>query len=183
MINRSNLLHILRGFALWCVLSQWGFATEIEDFYGDYVGEALTEEFGNEVKRDLSVSIQPLRKGDGFSVKWKTVIFKTDGRRKTQAYNISFSQTDRPHIYASAMKRNVFGGKVPLNPLQGDPFVWARIKGDTLTVFALLIDDEGEYQMQIYDRTLNDHGLWLEFRRRQEDEETRRISTQLKRTD
>ena len=63
------------------------------------------------------------------------------------------------------MKTNVFGGRVALDPLKGDPYVWARITGDTLTVFALLITEDGDYEMQVYDRTLTPKGLDLVFLR------------------
>lgn len=170
---------LLQVFLLTLVLCQTVQARDIEDFYGDYSGVMAHEENGTEVSRDLSVSIHPVKKGDGFMIKWKTLIRKSSGKLKNQSYAIVFTSTDRPHVFSSAMKKNVFGGKVPLDPLKGDPFVWARIKGDALTVFALLIDDSGEYQMQIYDRTLNDKGLLLDFRRRQEGGEAKRIVAQL----
>ena len=63
------------------------------------------------------------------------------------------------------MKTNVFGKSEPLDPLKGDPYVWSRLSGDTLTLYSLLIDEEGGYEVQEYDRTLTDGGLELEYRR------------------
>jgi hypothetical protein len=63
------------------------------------------------------------------------------------------------------MKVNVFGGNVALDPMQGDPYVWARIEGPTLTVYALHILDDGGYEMQVYDRTIAEGGLELRFSR------------------
>ena len=37
--------------------------------------------------------------------------------------DIDFVPTKRDHIYAAAQKVNVFGGKKPLDPLQGDPYM------------------------------------------------------------
>jgi hypothetical protein len=56
------------------------------------------------------------------------------------------------------MRMNVFGKHIPLDPLAGDPFVWARIHDKTLTVYALMITNQGAYDMQTYDRTLRDDG-------------------------
>src|SRR5581483_11801608 len=55
--------------------------------------------------------------------------------------------------------------RVPLDPLRGDPYVWARIQGATLTVSALLITDDGGYEVHVYDRTLIAGGLLLEHSR------------------
>jgi hypothetical protein len=83
--------------------------------------------------------------------------------RKT--YSVEFGPTDRDGIYASAMHRDVFGHQEPLDPLKGEPYVWARLSGDTLTIFALLITDEGGYEIQTYDRTLTNDGLELRYTR------------------
>ncbi len=151
----------------------------IEDFYGDFVGHVVTDEYGSAEDRDLSVSIRPARKDDNFQIKWTTVIHKASGKLKRKIYNIKFRPTHRPNVFSSAMKINVFGGSVPLDPLKGDPFVWARIKGDTLTVHALIISDDGSYEMQIYDRTLNKSGLWLDYTRIDRGQHVKKIETQL----
>ena len=65
--------------------------------------------------------------------------------------------------------------------MQGDPYVWARIVGDTLTIYALVVLEEGGYQMQVYDRTLSEAGLELEFSRIRNGERLRNIATTLKR--
>ncbi len=141
----------------------WAADAPIEAFFGTYVGTMISASDAGLTKRDLGVSIE---RGDaGFSVNWTTITRKPDGRFKRKAYFINFRPTRRPGIYASAMKTDKFGGRVPLDPLAGEPYVWARIGGQTLTVFALLITDDGGYEMQVYDRTLRDKGLDLKFSR------------------
>jgi len=163
------LLLLLSGFA---AAEERG----IEDFFGTYIGHAESPE---ELGRDMSVTIGGVEGSDDFFVKWSTVIHKTDERTKRVTYNIRFTESHRQSIYVSAMARNVFGKFVPLNPMQGDPLVWARIKGDTLTVYAMIITDDGGFDMQVYDRTLNKDGLWLEFRRKKDDLPLKEISAQL----
>lgn len=63
------------------------------------------------------------------------------------------------------MKANVFGKAVPLDPLKGDPYVWAHLNGGTLSLFSLLIDEDGNYMVQEYHRTLAKGGLNLEYKR------------------
>jgi hypothetical protein len=63
-----------------------------------------------------------------------------------------------------------------LDPLQGDPYVWSRISEDTLTVYSLLIDEAGGYEVQEYDRTLTNGGLNLEYRRIRNGEKLKAIT-------
>ncbi|WP_210397707.1 hypothetical protein [Motiliproteus sediminis] len=132
------------------------------DFFGEYIG-ATDGASGKE--RDLNVTIRP-EHGDGhFYVEWTTVIHKPDGRTKRRTHKVSFHPSGRDNIYASAMRTTVFGGKSSLDPLNGEPLFWAQIQGDTLTVNAFMIDDSGNYVMQVYKRTLTRQGLHLEFER------------------
>ena len=104
--------------------------------------------------------------GDGFNVSWTTITKRADGRKRKKSYSIDFSTSKRDGIYSSAMRRDMFGNRRPIDPLAGGvPFVWATLKGATLTVHALLITDDGGYELQSYRRTLVEKGLRLEFRR------------------
>jgi hypothetical protein len=138
--------------------------TSIEAFYGKYTGQAVTSG-GDEVsKRDLSVIIKPAGKGK-FTIDWITFSRSASGERKRKEYSISFKPSDRAGDFASAMKKNLFGKSVPLDPIKGEPYVWARIHGKTLTVHAMRVTDDGGYEMQVYDRTLTADGMDLKFSR------------------
>lgn len=151
-------------------------ASEIEPFLGEYKGTAeLVNADGSTAPRDMSVKISET--DDGFSVNWSTTTYKQDGRVKESAYSVEFQPTDRSGIFSAAMKRNVFGHAVQLDPMKGEPFVWGRIIGDTLTVYSLFIDDEGGYEMQQFDRTLAEGGLTLEFSRLRNGEPARSVET------
>ncbi len=135
---------------------------DISRFVGVYVGSAeMVEADGSTHKRDMSVSIEEAR--NGFRVKWTSVTHKGDGRTKEKSYEVNFRPSERPGIFAAAMTQSVFGHAVPLDPMKGEPYVWGRIEGDTLTVFSLFVDDTGGYEMQQFDRTLTQGGLNLEF--------------------
>lgn len=145
-----------------CSSSAWG--ATISDFYGKYKGQADAMTSKGKQKRDLNVSIEKAKSG-GFTVNWRTTILADSGTSRVNEYSIIFTSTDRENIFASQMKPNLFGGSQPMDPIKGDPFVWARLDGDTLTVFAMLITETGDYEMQIYNRTLTDTGLDLDFAR------------------
>ena len=68
-----------------------------------------------------------------------------------------------------------------LNPLKGDPYVWARQEGGTLTVYAMVITEDGSYEMQQYDRKLTEDGLDLAFSRIRDGEQLKVIKGTLKR--
>lgn len=138
-------------------------AADISDFFGAYTGSASVESNGTTTLRDMNVLIEKSKKG--FKITWKSVTHKADGRLKEKEYIIGFVPSPRDNIYTSTMKTNVFGKPEPLDPLKGDPYVWSRLTGDTLTVFSLQIDEEGGYEVQAYNRTLAEGGLDLEYRR------------------
>ena len=153
----------------------------ISDFFGSYVGRSISVVGAGLSERDLNVVIKKHKKG-GFTLDWTTVTRKADGSVKSKKYSINFAPTKRKGIYASAMRNNVFGGTVPLDPLQGDPYFWAGIDGDTLTVHALMIMDDGGYEMQIYERTLSADGLLLKFSRNRDGVLARSVTGTLKKT-
>jgi len=140
-------------------------AVGIEAFFGSYEGRATGSAESRADDRDLSVTIGPADDG-GFVVSWATAVRGEGGKdEKRKAYTIAFQPTQRPGVYSSAMRANVFGDKVPMDPFKGDPFVWARLAGKTLSVYALIIQADGGYDLQIYDRTLAPDGLDLVFSR------------------
>jgi hypothetical protein len=148
--------------------------TELAPFFGTYVGHSDPADDGEKVKRDLGVSIEPAD-DDGFRLTWTTVRHKLDGRRKEDKITIDFLPVRRQGIFSSAMRRDKFGHRIPLNPLKGDPYVWAR-------VYAMRIRADGGYEMQVYDRTLVGDGLALVFSRVRDGETLRSITGTLRRT-
>ena len=153
--------------------------TGIERFVGDYLGSAEVETYdGSIAKRDMSVSISETRAG--FTVEWSSTTYR-DNKTKQKSYKVDFVPSPREGIFAAAMSRNVFGHSVQLDPMKGEPYVWARIEGDTLTMFSLYVRDDGGYEMQQFDRTLADGGLQLDFVWLENGENQRSISTFLAR--
>jgi hypothetical protein len=169
-------LFLLLG-ALWAGMVR----ADVEPFVGSYLGSAeLIRADGSTQMRDMSVEIALAGKG-GFIVKWATITYRSDGTSKEKSYEIEFVASDREDVFAAAMKKNVFGHSVQLDPMKGEPYVWSRIVGDTMTVYSLHVDAEGGYEIQQFDRTLADGGLELEFHSILNGEVQRTISTFLNR--
>jgi hypothetical protein len=149
-----------------------------ERFFGRYEGTAVAGG-GNELSpRDISVSMAP--KGNGFNLQWTVVIHKGSGKVKRVEYAIDFLPTKRIGLYRSGMRRNMFGQAVPLDPLKGDPYVWARTEGDVLTVHALIITEDGGYELQIHKRSLTPDGMHLDYFRVKDNEILRTVTGDLK---
>lgn len=155
---------------------------DVTPFVGRYAGSVETINSDGSVEaRDMSVSIDQGRYG--FLITWSTVSLREDGTRKEKTYEVRFVESDRSGIYAAAMERNVFGHAVQMDPMKGQPYVWGRITGKTLTVFSMFIAPNGDYEMQQYDRTLADGGLDLRYVVHRNGAPTRTVSTFLKRVD
>lgn len=136
----------------------------ISEFFGSFVGETTEIKPNENTTRKLTVKIKAYR-DEGFIVDWSTVMNKIDGRIKKRTSTIAFRPSHRQGIYASAMKTDVFGNEVPLNPVQGDPFVWATLKDNTLHIHRLYITNSGGYELQSYKRFLNPEGMTVQFTR------------------
>ncbi len=154
-------------------------STSFERFLGSYEGVSTSVPAGEVSSRKLSITIKPDE--NGFRIDSETRMHKIDGRIKRVQSSVSFRPTRRDNIYESAMRRNLFGQLVPLDPLNGDPFVWATVSGDDLTVYTVRITDSGAQDMQIDKRTLTPQGMNLEFIRFYNTNSIRRVTGVLKR--
>ena len=110
----------------------------IQRFYGTYAGEAVSESGDELDKRDINAEITP--QGKGFKVKFTVVVKRGKDKPRRDEYTIAFSPSKRPGIFSSAMRTDVFGNAVPLDPLAGDPYMWSRLDGDKFWRYALVRD-------------------------------------------
>nr|WP_293576710.1 hypothetical protein [Phaeobacter sp.] len=158
-------------------------AADIAPFFGSYQGSLIVPQAdGSRERRDAAVKIGAVEGGDAnFYVQWTTTSTKPDGRKKTKSYAVEFTPTDRIDIFAAAMKRNVFGHTVQLDPMKGEPYVWGRINKDTLTVFSMFVGPNGDYEIQQYDRTLAEGGLELVYSSHRNGYPLKRVQTFLSR--
>ena len=80
------------------------------------------------------------------------------------------------------MALDAFGNAVPLDPMKGDPYVWARIQGQSLTLYALTVTEHGGYDLQVFDRKLVPGGMELKYSRVVDGQAQRAITGRLKKT-
>lgn len=150
-----------------------------ERFFGEYEGTGFVDPAGSLETRDLKVNIVETDKG--FKVTWVSISRSSSGKTKRKSYTVEFQPSKREGIYSAAMRTDLFGNRVPLDPMSGDPYVWARIDENMLIVYAMLINDDGGYEMQVYERTLTPNGLDLSYSRIRDGKKLRTITANLKR--
>jgi len=180
--------NVIRGFytklvifVILALVSQTSLASEIDPFVGSYSGTAEVESGDGATRRSMDVEIAST--DEGFDLSWVTITHKADGKIKEKRYDIQFVKSSRPGVFSSGMKLDLFGNRVPLNPISGDPYVWGHISGKTITIYALNIIEDGGYEMQEYRRTLRAGGLDLEYIRIQNGEKLKSIRSFLQKTD
>ena len=147
----------------------------ISAFYGSWkgMGQAHSpDSYFAMNARDLDVKIEP--SGAGFNVTWTTITHPGGeaslAKTKKKTASIDFLPSAKPGVFRAAR---------PGDPLSGEAYVWARIKGSTLSVYVLNIDDTGAYVIQSYDRTLTGFAMELTFARIRDDEPERTAKAKL----
>jgi len=133
----------------------------ISAFRGDWKGNAISESNVSVsfpiTSRDIDVSIKPTVEGD-FTITWRTLLRQkgtpgtpTEVLKET---SLTFVKEDRPNVWSDSK-----GGDVYV----GDTVSWANLRKQTLTIYVMAISDAGDYDMQIYKRTLTGVNMELDF--------------------
>ncbi len=154
---------------------------ELEPFFGAYVGVAEVEDLrtGERRQRDMDIVIEPY-KSDGFRIHWVNVTL-VDGRRdlpgvQRRVQTALFEPAPKGRFYVEVPEKSIFEEREETRPIRGDPVRWASVDGPRLDVYALLVLEDGRYELQIYTRTLTEKGLDITFQRIVDGEVVRRIT-------
>ena len=172
----SKRLAIFLALVFWCLPAAAQNAP-LSDFAGTYQGSGVAEGRDNVyftvTARDLDVTIKPT--GAGFDVSWTTSSHgAARGQRVSRkSETVSFLASERPDVFRAAAK---------VEPLDGEPYYWARVAGRTLTIYAMTIAGNGAYELTSWSRTLTRTGMDLTFRRLSDGEAVRTVRGKLVRT-
>ena len=136
-------------------------------FHGDWQGKELTVDEGSgdlkATAEDLSVRIAP--DDSGFRMHWTALARKESGgplaRHPVEA---RFEPADRPGVFVfdpeqSSLLLSLFGDPATNNPLEGEPLLWARLDGDTLSVYGLAINPDGSFDLYQHVRTVTGEAM------------------------
>jgi hypothetical protein len=125
---------------------------KIDEFFGRWLGtgEATGGTAAAPVKtqsRDSEVIID--RAADGFRISWTTMSSDVNDatKSKVKTAEITFRSGGKPGYYIDVKAGNALAGKKT---------TWARVSGDTLTINQLVVQEDGQWDVSVYDRTLKD---------------------------
>ena len=59
----------------------------------------------------------------------------------------------------SSLLLSLFGDPATNNPLEGEPLLWARLDGDTLSVYGLAINPDGSFDLYQHVRTVTGEAM------------------------
>ena len=122
--------------------------------------------------RDLDVAIKP--DGGGFLVRWTTV-----QREKGDPNSPTAERKSTEIRFAPTAKANVWRGVDHGDPMGPNGYAWARIEKQTLILHILAVRDDGGYEMQVYERTLEGTGMRLEFTSHRDGDNVRSVKGRL----
>ena len=106
--------------------------------------------------------------GSGPISAWAVDPNNPDIRRREAT--LTFRPSDRADIYEATASES---------PLDGGVMSWARIDGNTLSIYQMTLNDTGGYELTSYDRTLTGTGMELAFRRLRDGDEVRTVTARL----
>ena len=151
---------------------------EIADFVGEWQGMGILETedslFFSMNRRDIDVRIEG--NNSRFTVEWTAVTRSgnnpDDPEIRRESASLTFTPSDHPHVYEASTSADPLGGGV---------LSWARLHGETLSVYQMAILEDGGYSVATYDRTLVNNELQLRFVRLQDGQPVRQVNGQLSR--
>jgi hypothetical protein len=136
-------------------------------FHGDWQGKELSVDDGSAeleaTADDLSVRIAP--DGSGFRMTWTALSREgSGGPLARHLVEARFEPADRPGVFVfnpkqSSLLLRLFGDPATSNPLEGEPLLWARLEGETLSVYGLAINLDGSFDLYQHVRTLTGEGM------------------------
>lgn len=145
-------------------------------FYGLFRGSGIAESEDNPqfrtAMRETQVEIRPADAG-GFSVAWSTTAPRGNPNQPTQKTKTTQA------VFKPTARAGVFEAATPANPIAGGDLMWARLQRQTLTVYAMTTTDDGRYEMQKWERTLQGTGMLMVYTRVSDGEATRSVKARL----
>lgn len=148
-------------------------------FFGKFSGGGVAENddsiYFAVTARDFDVEIGPAP--GGFQVTWTSVI-----RRGGSPDQPRVRKKSTTKAFVPSATRGVYRATNSGDPLSGQELAWARVTGNTLLIYLMVLDERGAYQIQRYARKLSGTGMELTFTRVKDGEKVREVKGRLIKT-
>ena len=159
----------LLAFAVQCALAAEG-EVALKSLMGTYLGRATVKdlETNQAEQREIDVEISPF-KGNGFRIRWVNVTL-VDGRRdvagvKRRVNESAFTPGKGKNLFVEVPENTVFGEREEVTPMGGDTVRWAVLDAAGLHLYALVVLEDGRYELQTYSRRRTATGIDLYYER------------------
>jgi uncharacterized protein YcbX len=141
---------LLFAASVWLAFAAAAADKTLADFFGAWVGSGVAKDGGKPTQtRDGEVEIARFQ--DGFKISWTTMRSQIGNPAASvvKGTSLTFRGGETPGVYFSVDATD---------PFAGDGAAWAQIRGATLTIQILRVDEKGALNLQVYDRTLTAPG-------------------------
>lgn len=156
-------------------------AAQLADYFGTYVGVAtvVKDETGGGEEREIDMVISPY-KANGFRIEWIAVSL-VYGRRDVpgvtrQKNEVLFEPGKNKCCFVEVGKYDPFRENEALRPMLGEPIRWAVLDDQGLQIYSFAVLEDGDYELQRYNRRLTNQGIDLLYQRIEDGVVTRRIT-------
>ncbi len=158
-------MHLWRGLSLMALLILAPVASAraeaaLQDFFGQYKGYGFAQDDSGpfiNTPRDFELTIAPLENA-GFQIVWTTIKRKGSSPNDLEAVmsrtSASFLPSGKPGLYHATGNAD---------PLGGGAMVWARLAGDLLYIYRMVVSPDGVPELHVYRRMWTAKGLELFF--------------------
>lgn len=121
---------------------------KIDDFYGRWIGSGEATSGATKAAqqaRDSEVIIE--KTGDGFKITWTTMSSNMGdaSTSKVKSSVLTFKKGKKPGLFVDVKSGDATDGKKT---------TWARLAGETLSITQLVIAEDGQWDVTVYDRSL-----------------------------
>ena len=152
----------------------------LERFTGHYVASRVSESSLRVTPSASDIHLDVTPGDDGFVLRWQSLRELDNGVR--HHYEVRFEKTRRAGIYLAAMRCDAFGQPRPLDPARGEPYLWAHLDDDELTLYAMSIADDGSHDLSLYRYRADGERLTLAYERVRNEQPLERVRAVLERS-
>ena len=154
---------------------------DLKPLFGMFVGRAEEVDLSNHTKeqRDIDIVIAPYQR-NGLKVEWTNVTL-VDGRRdvpgvKRREDEMLLVPAPDRSFFLAGVGYDPFRDRGELDPIKGDPLRWGKVEAGILGIYSFQIQDDGRYELQVYERRPTEEGIALNYERIDDGEVARRMT-------
>jgi hypothetical protein len=150
----------------------WADQPSIEAFIGSWKTAEISS--SSDALAPNALDLKIAAEAGGFSLVWRDLGKSGQAGIGSEGIEAQFVPANRPGVYeyqpsSGSLFSSMFASPATGNPLEGETLIWARIDGDTLAVYSMMIDQAGGFDLDHYSWERTETGLQLTFTKKTEE--------------